>query len=55
MSDKPEPLRFMNDEEFAQQLFLLRRTRRFLIEEGVHPDAAGIPPQSVNPRSASVA
>jgi hypothetical protein len=35
MSDDREPVRIINDEEFRLQLALLRRTRRFLIEEGV--------------------
>jgi hypothetical protein len=38
MSDQREPGRvIINDEEFHLQLDLLRRTRRFLIEEGVTP------------------
>jgi hypothetical protein len=46
--DKHGSVRVIDDNEFQQQLFLLRRTRRFLIEEGVNPatvapDAAGIP------------
>jgi hypothetical protein len=48
MSDEREQVRVINDEDFQRQLLLLRRTRRFLIEEGVNPatiapNAAGIP------------
>jgi hypothetical protein len=39
MSDEPESVRVINDEEFGQQLLQLRRTRRFLIGEGVTPPA----------------
>jgi hypothetical protein len=35
MPNEPEPTRVITDEEFHRQLFLLRRTRRFLIAEGV--------------------
>jgi hypothetical protein len=35
MPDEREPTRVITDEEFHRQLFLLRRTRRFLIAEGV--------------------
>jgi hypothetical protein len=40
MSDEPGRV-IIDDEEFGRQLTLLRRTRRFLIEEGVTPNAAG--------------
>jgi hypothetical protein len=39
MSEENEP-RHVNDDEFQRQLMLLRRTRRFLIEEGVPGGAA---------------
>jgi hypothetical protein len=33
--DEREPMRVITDDEFQRQLYLLRRTRRFLIAEGV--------------------
>jgi hypothetical protein len=35
-------VRVIDDDEFAQQLWLLRRTRRFLIAEGVSPSPSNI-------------
>jgi hypothetical protein len=40
MADEVESVRVIDDDEFGRQLLLLRRTRRFLIEEGVSPSAA---------------
>jgi hypothetical protein len=42
MSDVLETVRIITDEEFGGQLLLLRRTRRFLIAEGVPPTAANM-------------
>jgi hypothetical protein len=47
MSDESEPGRVISDEEFGRQLFLLRRTRRFLIEEGVPATVAVSSPAPV--------
>jgi hypothetical protein len=46
MSDEREPERVISDEEFGRQLFLLRRTRGFLIEEGVPATVAGLEVES---------
>jgi len=40
MSNERAPTRFISDEEFWTQLILLRRTRSFLIGQGVPPSAA---------------
>jgi hypothetical protein len=49
-SDEREPARVITDEEFLRQLFLLRRTRHFLIAEGVPaitPSSGGESPFSL--------